>query len=169
MGPARRTEDPMKRLAWMVVGTLWLAGCGHGRHVQRGADEYRAADYGGAMTEWRYLEDREEDLNDKGRVRYLVFRGLTHYRLYQQGRQPMEAGAALHFLARGKLAYDAGKAGWLAAKTVVEMKDALAQLSYPAQPGAQVIVVQVPEVAPQTVIVPMPAAPPPDQDDDEDE
>jgi len=159
----------MKRLALIAAATLWLGGCGHGRHVQRGAAEYRSADYGGAMTEWRYLEDREEDLNDKGRVRYLVFRGLTHYRLYQQGRHPGEAGAALHFLARGKLAYDSGKAGWLNAKTVVEMKDALAVLAgNPPQAAGQVIVVQLPEAAPQTVIVPMPG-PAPAQDDEEED
>jgi hypothetical protein len=161
----------MKHFALIAVAALWLGGCGQGRHVQRGANEYRSADYSGAMTEWRYLEDREDDLNDKGRVRYLVFRGLTHYRLYQQGRHPGEAGAALHFLARGKLAYDAGKAGWLNAKTVVEMKDALAELAgSPPQAAGQVIVVQLPEAAPQTVIVPMPASPPaPAEDEDEDD
>jgi hypothetical protein len=159
----------MKRFAFIAVATLWLGGCGQGRHVQRGANEYRSADYHGAMAEWRYLEDREEDMNDKGRVRYLVFRGLTHYRLYQQGRHPGEAGAALHFLARGKLAYDAGKAGWLNTKTVVEMKDALAELAGAPQAAGQVIVVQLPEAAPQTVIVPMPPQRPAAAQDDEDE
>ena len=158
----------MERYLVLLLLAVAAAGCGMGRHVQRGADRYQNADYSSALVEWRYLEEREEDMNDKGRVRYLVYRGLTHYRIYQRSRDAGHHAAALHYLARGKEAYDAGSARWLQAKTVVEMKDALVDLTLgQAPPGAQVVVVQLPS-EPAPVVVPAPApAPAPQQEEDE--
>jgi len=151
----------------MALSAL-LIGCGAGRVVQRGADKYQHADYGGALVEWRYLEEREADMNDKGRVRYLVYRGLTHYRLFQQSRDAGHHAAALHFLARGKHAYDSGSARWLQAKTVVEMKDALVELTGQIPASPQVLVVQLPP-PPETLVLPgpPPAAPPAPADEDD--
>jgi hypothetical protein len=157
------TRRAIRLLLSVALATL-LLGCGAGRVVQRGADKYQQADYGGALVDWRYLEEREQDMNDKGRVRYLVYRGLTHYRLFQQSRDASQHAAALHFLARGKSAYDNGSARWLQARTVVEMKDALIDLTGQVPATAQVMVVHLPP-PPETLVVPAPA--PADGDEDE--
>jgi hypothetical protein len=132
---------------WVTAALLaaLLMGCGIGRQVSKGADRYRHADYAGAMEKWRYVEDREDEMNDKGRVRYLVHRGLTHHRLYTLYRQPEEYALAQYFLGRGKQAYDAGDAGWLDSRTVAEMKDALEELD-PARatPTSGVVILQLP-------------------------
>lgn len=159
----------MKHLAFaLALAALLSTGCGMGRQVQRGANRYQQADYVGAMSQWRYVEDREEEMNDKGRVRYLVYRGLTHYRLFQQTHHPGHHALALHYLARGKLAYDSGTARWLQAKTVVEMKDALAELTGQVPAASTVLVVQLP-AQPEAVIVPsvQQPAPAPDEDDED--
>lgn len=113
--------------------SLALLGCGGAQ--RKGADAYEHADYGAAMVQWRYLESSEAKMSDKARVRYFVYRGLTHYRLFQRSNDPAEAAAALQFLARAQLGYDAGKPRWLDAETVSDMKVALGDLARRAAGG----------------------------------
>jgi hypothetical protein len=107
-------------LAAALLSTVGL-GCGAGRHVQKGINHYTTQNYAGAMMIWQELEQDEGGLNDKGLVRYLVYRGLTHYRLgHRQWAQ--------HFLARGRQAYHGGNPSWLPAYTIQELEQALATL-----------------------------------------
>ncbi len=61
-------------------------------------------------------------MNPKGRTRYFVYRGLTHYR---RG----ERGEALHYLQRGKSALEHGDPNWIPVATVRQMDEALQELS----------------------------------------
>lgn len=109
-------------VALFVCSLVVTLGCGTGRFVQRGIDRYNVADLNGAMREWENVETIEDDLNAKGRVRYLVYRGLTHY---ERG----ERDAALYFLGHGRLAYDRGDMAWLPPNITAKMNYALADLT----------------------------------------
>lgn len=106
--------------AALLLATVTLvSACGSGRHVQRGVRFYKAENYPAAMGV--FVDIDENGLNNKGHVRYLVYRGLTHYRLG-------ERRAALHFLNRGSEAYRLGDPKWLPAYTVQQMQGALDDL-----------------------------------------
>ena len=121
----------MKKYLLLACLSLALSACGLGRHVQKGINAYNAGDLGSAMSIWQSLERDEAGMNQKGLVRYLVYRGLTHHRM---GHPQW----ALRFLSRGKAAYLAGNPNWLPASTAVQMNQALAQLGGGAatMPGA---------------------------------
>ena len=104
-------------------------GCGAGRQVQKGVNHYNAQNFPGALVVWQTLEQDEGAMNEKGLVRYLVYRGLTHHSL---GHQQW----ARHFLARGRQAYQAGEPGWLPPAVVQQLEQALAGLGQAPQPAA---------------------------------
>lgn len=93
-------------------------GCGFGGLVGRGMSLYSAGDYGSAMEIWGDVAPYEAELNDKGRARYLVYRGLTHFR---RG----EGQLAVNFLTRGREAYHRGHPSWLPAQALLELNQAL--------------------------------------------
>jgi hypothetical protein len=162
-------ESPMidneKRWVATMAFALLLTSCGGaGRPLKKGGDSYERQDYQSAMVQWRYLEAREGDMSDKARVRYLVYRGLTHYRLYQRSTDPTDEAAALHYLARGQAEYDAGKARWLSPDTVAQMKEALADLALRAADSPRRVVVVHAPPAPQPIVV-SPSPRPRDDDD----
>lgn len=116
------------RLASIVLAVL-LSGCGAGRHVQKGINAYKSMNYHQAMTIWHDIEPLQPEMNDKGRVRYLVFRGLTHYRLGdRQG--------ATYFLTQGRQAYQMGDPSWIDPVSLGQMNQALADLSSSSSPAA---------------------------------
>jgi hypothetical protein len=159
---ASRNASGMMKPSSLVASlalALVLSGCGATtRELDRGTTSYQHADYRAAMIRWRYLEDREPEMKPKARVRYLVYRGLTHYRLFQRSAEPMEQASALHFLARGKAAYDTGKPRWLTAEMVVQMKDALDDLAHRAAGNATGVVVLQAPPPPQVRVAPQPPA-----------
>lgn len=113
----------MQRTVFAIALFALLAiGCGGtSRFIQKGIDQYERDNYRGALHEWDDLSGSEGSMNDKGLVRYLVYRGLTHYHLGQRSY-------AIVFLKRGNEAYQRGNALWLNPHTVHEMNDALADL-----------------------------------------
>ena len=66
------------------------------------------------MEIWEDLGNCDCELNHKATVRYLVYRGLTHYHLG-------ETRWAIHFLRKGKQAYMHGSRRWLPGAAVREM------------------------------------------------
>lgn len=116
-------EDSMQRTVFAIaLFALLTIGCGGtGRFIQKGIDQYERDNYRGALHEWDDLSGSEGSMNDKGLVRYLVYRGLTHYHLGQRSY-------AIVFLKRGNEAYARGNALWLNPHTVQEMNAALADL-----------------------------------------
>jgi len=126
-------------LATIALSALLVTGCGlTGPIVQKGMDRYERMDYPGAASEFSRLSGRDEDLNNKGLVRYYVYNGLTAYHLGYRAE-------AYSMLTRGKALHAAGTESWIKPKIVAEMDAALASLS-----GAPV---------PQPVPQPVPAAP----------
>jgi hypothetical protein len=121
-----------------ALAATWALGCGSGRHVQKGIDQFAMADYQAAMEQWAWLERSESRMNAKGRVRYLTYRGLTHYEIYLGTGDPLQRAYALHYLSRGKRAYDQGDRDWLDAKAAAEVNRALADLG--GTPPALVVV-----------------------------
>jgi hypothetical protein len=116
------------KLVGAIAVALVAGGCGTGRHVQRGIDMYRAGAYQPAMQHWLSIQALENDFNQKGLCRYLVFRGLTHHRLG-------DAQAAKHFLTRAQPVC-AGDPRFLDPPTVAEMNAALGGAAPgPAGPG----------------------------------
>lgn len=111
----------MKKYLLLACLSLVMSACGLGRHVQKGINSYNAGDMHSAMSIWQGLERDEGGMNEKGLMRYLVYRGLTHHRM---GHHQW----ALQFLSRGKAAYMAGNPNWLPSPIVVQMDQALAQL-----------------------------------------
>jgi len=109
----------------LLVGAVALFGCNStGRFVQRGMDAYKYGDYPLAAEHFEYVEREGMELNPKGEVRFLVYRGLT---LVHLGKK--DEGKAL--LLKGRAAYQAGDPRWLPADIVTEMDDTLAQLGAP--------------------------------------
>lgn len=105
----------------VLVAAVALFGCGGaGRFVQRGINAYDDGDYPLAMEHFAYIESEEMDLNPKGEVRYLVYKGLA---LVHLGRRD----EGLKYLVKGREAYRAGNPRWLPQGTVAEMDQTLAQ------------------------------------------
>jgi len=106
----------------VLVAAVSLFGCGgSGRFVARGMDAYKYGDYPLAAEHFNYIEREGFELNPKGEVRYLVYRGLT---LVKLGK----AAEGKAYLLKGREAYRAGDPKWLPQDIVTEMDETLAQL-----------------------------------------
>src|SRR5262245_25931540 len=118
----------MRRMLFMIaLAALLMFGCGGAtRSLQRGIESYDRTDYPSAMSQWSHITTSERSLSQRNRARYLVYRGLTHYRLGDHS-------SALSYLSRGKEALMRGNPGWVRADIAAEMDTALSELS--GQPG----------------------------------
>src|SRR5678815_3866926 len=67
----------VKRILAVILCTILTTACGTGYYVGRAMEAYHQGNYAEASREFRVIS--EAQLNAKGEVRYLVFRGLTHY------------------------------------------------------------------------------------------
>jgi len=121
------------RLITLVTGALLAIvaaalGCASGGgRVQRGINCYRAANYPCAAAIFQDIEAAGYQLNPKGRVRYLAYRGLAHFHLRQDA-------FARSYLEQASAAYRSGDPTWLPPAIVAEMDRALAHLSGRAAP-----------------------------------
>ncbi len=122
----------MNQNAVLVIVVAFIClGCGVGRHVQKGINAYNASNYLDAKARWIEMQGVESEMNPKGHMRYLVYRGLTHFRLG-------ERNAALHFLTRGNAEYRQGNPNWLPQSIADNMGRALAELKgAPPAPAPQ--------------------------------
>jgi len=106
----------------VFVSALVVAGCGgSSKYIQRGMDAYKFGDYPLAMQTLVFAETDGGKMNQKGEVRYLVYRGLTANRLGKKDE-------AIKLLTQGKAAYKAGDPKWLSEDIEDEMTKALAEL-----------------------------------------
>jgi len=118
----------MRKLAVVPLFVLLVAtaaGCGVGRQIRHGINCYKTAHYAGAMEKWEELGNCDCQMNHKATVRYLVYRGLTHYHLG-------EIRWAQHYLRKGSQAYLHGSPRWLPRGAVLEMNAILARTPGPA-------------------------------------
>jgi len=101
----------------LVVG---VAGCAGG-HVRAGIGTYEAGNYNRAAAHCDDMAEHEDDMNDKAHVRYLVYCGLTRYRLGNRAE-------AQRMLTQGSREYSQGRSRWLKPAIVDEMMKALDDL-----------------------------------------
>jgi hypothetical protein len=155
----KHLEEPMthQRIARLTLSAALLLaaglGCGVGRQVKKATDCYKEAQYEGALWAFEDVGCCEHEMNHKALVRYLVYRGLTHYHLGHRD-------AARHFLMRGRDAYYHGKPHWLPRRTVAEMHHALAHLTRPPRRPAAKMVPPAKASPPPKEPPPPPEAPP---------
>lgn len=112
-----------KLLGLVFVSSVAATACGGslGGHVRNTISRYEVGNYNAAANHCGEVSDFEADLNDKARVRYLVYCGLTHYRL---GKREEARGQ----LAQGADEYLQGKSNWLKPAIVDELYKALDDL-----------------------------------------
>lgn len=111
-----------EHLVLVAIAASSLAGCGVGRHVQRGVNDYERADYELASERFQDLAAHEDEMNRKGLARYLVYRGLTDYRL---GRR----APARYYLARAGEVLKKTPPGTIKPRVLLEVDAALADLA----------------------------------------
>jgi hypothetical protein len=107
--------------ALCLFSILLAVGCTTGAEVQKGIDAYMRGDLNGAMVRWRELEEDTYDMNQKGLVRYLVYRGLTAFELGDRAE-------AHRYLTKGRAAFERGDSRWIPPNIVEKMNQALATL-----------------------------------------
>ena len=101
---------------------LALPACGSpGGNVRATINQYEVGNFNAAAHACWQTSDGEEHLNDKAHMRYLVYCGLTYYRL---GRR----AEARQMLTRGNEEYLSGRLGWLKPAIVDELYKALDDL-----------------------------------------
>ncbi len=100
---AMRSLLPLVALVLLVVAT----GCGVGSaQISTGIGAYERGDYPAAMNAWNELNGLEDEMGEKTRTRYLIYRGLTYYALGVRRY-------ALMYLSRGKREYVAQEYSFL--------------------------------------------------------
>jgi hypothetical protein len=120
MDGRRREMTWTSRYVLLAIG-LGLAGCGVRGGIRHAINHYNSGEYEEAKQVWIDLETRDKGMPLKARVRYLVFRGLTHWRLG-------EVVAARYYLYWGLVAYEEAGEEWIPAENLAEMREALQQL-----------------------------------------
>jgi hypothetical protein len=115
----------------LLATVLGLAGCGAAGNIRHAINHYDDEEYLDASEAWQELASTESTMTEKARVRYLVFRGLTHLHLGENEK-------AKEYLSKGHEAWTAARGRYLPSEYVFEMNDVLQQLfpgSQPPQPG----------------------------------
>lgn len=118
---ARATNTIVPLLAG-AVALFVLGGCGVGGQVRAGMGRYEVGNYRQAADACTAMHGDEAAMNDKAHVRYLVYCGLTEYRLGNRS-------TAAQMLARGQGEYQQGRSNWLKPIIVDEMLKALDDLN----------------------------------------
>ena len=92
-----------------------------GRELRGGITRYEVGHYNAAERHCGELDQVHDELSDKAHVRYLVYCGLTQYKLGNRGD-------AKHLLTEGASEYEQGNDGWLKPRIVNELYKALDDL-----------------------------------------
>lgn len=137
------------KLVFLLIASMGLftAGCGVGRHVQKGMNDYERGDYPLAAERFQDLEAHEDEMNDKGLARYLVYRGLTEYRLGH-------ADAARSYLVRAQQVLAKTPPETVKPRVLLDVDSALADLESVAPSGAVVVVIDPGDVD-ERVVTPL--------------
>lgn len=127
---------PILRLIRITALALLVAGSGcaaGGRVMRTGVSCYNAGDYLCASAAFNQIETSRMELTARGKLHYLTYGGLTHFRLGHW--EP-----ARRFLTEAFLVYRASDPRWLPTDAVSQMHLALAELTRssagPTVPGA---------------------------------
>jgi len=108
---------------FLGVLAICMAACSTtGAQVQHGINAYQRGDYSGAAEQLASLESETSDMNPKGHCRYLIYSGLSHYRLGHRE-------TARRFLLDGIRAMERGDSRWIAPNIAEEARRALADVA----------------------------------------
>lgn len=105
--------------AMTLVGGVSCARVGRG--VKNVINRYEVGSFNAASQGCAHLAQVQDQMNEKAHVRYLVYCGLTHYRLGRRDNAQV-------MLARGANEYMQGRSSWLKPAIVDEMYKALDDL-----------------------------------------
>ncbi len=125
---------PSKTFGPLLAGAgalFLLTGCGVGGQVRAGMGRYEVGNYAQASDACSEMRGDEASMNDKAHVRYLVYCGLTEYRLGNRSD-------AARLLAQGSGEYQQGRTSWLKPIIVDEMLKALDDLNGATKVSADV-------------------------------
>ncbi len=110
-----------RRVGALLLLALPSAACGAGSAMRAGIATYETGNYNRAAVHCAELAEHADELSEKAHVRYLVYCGLTHYRLGHRAE-------AQRLLALGSGEYTFGKSRWLKPSIVDQMNKALDDL-----------------------------------------
>lgn len=116
---------PSKTLVPLLAGAgalFLLGGCGVGGQVRASMGRYEVGNYKQTADACSEMRADEASMNDKAHVRYLVYCGLTEYRMGNRSD-------AARMLALGSGEYQQGRSSWLKPIIVDEMLKALDDLN----------------------------------------
>ncbi|MFO0757675.1 MAG: hypothetical protein U0359_14355 [Byssovorax sp.] len=103
---------------------LVLLGCGAvGEQMGKGISAYERGDFPAAMNAWNQLNGLEDDMSDRTRTKYFLYRGLTYYALGVRHYARM-------YLSRGRREYTEHEYGFLDDATLALVDRALTDLMH---------------------------------------
>jgi uncharacterized lipoprotein len=108
MSLTRRLAKPIIALAITV-----LTGCTYNKTVDQAIQKYQASEYAAALADLKTVEGNESELTPRWETRYLVFRGMAHFRAYRKDGNATDHAAARRFLTKGLRQYERGERSFL--------------------------------------------------------
>ncbi|NUO47406.1 MAG: hypothetical protein HOV80_00970 [Polyangiaceae bacterium] len=120
----------VREASLLLAVALVPLGCSAGGQIRASIGTYEAGNYNRAAHHCSEVADVEDELNEKAHVRYLVYCGLTSYRLGHRAE-------AQKLLTLGSQEYQQGRSRWLKPAIVDEMMKALDDLEGRAPPVPQ--------------------------------
>jgi hypothetical protein len=97
----------------VALAVVTLSGCTYNKTVDEAIQKYQANNYAGALADLKTVDGNESDLTPRWDTRYLVFRGLAHFRAYRKDGNAIDHGAARRFLTKGLHQYERGERSYL--------------------------------------------------------
>lgn len=105
------TRRSAKFIIALAVATL--TGCTYNKTVDQAIQKYQANEYAAALADFKTVDGNESDLTPRWDTRYLVFRGLAHFRAYRKDGNATDHAAARRFLTKGLHQYERGERSFL--------------------------------------------------------
>lgn len=112
---------------FMLLATTAL-GCTYNKTVDEAIQKYQARNYSEALAELETVEGNESQLNERWHMRYLVFRGLAHFRAFRKNGSTSDRDAARRFLSSGRRRYEHGNRAYLSVEEERELNLAVEAL-----------------------------------------
>jgi hypothetical protein len=107
-----------------LAALLTLLGCGAvSEQMGKGVGAYERGDFPAAMNAWNQLNGLEDEMSERTRTRYLLYRGLTYYALGVRHYARM-------YLSRGKREYTERDESFLDEATLEQVNRALDDLMH---------------------------------------
>ena len=113
------------KVAVLAIASLVAVGCSYNKIVDVAIQKYDEKHYAEALADFRSVEGNEHELSDRWHTRYLMYRGLAHFRAYRKDGGARDLQAAGLFISRALSRYEQGDRSFLSVKEEREMRVAL--------------------------------------------